>query len=373
MAELALVPAQEVGPQLIALRREIDLAELEFARMASQFACSDEYENDGSVSPVDWIRFNCHMTSTAAGNSVAVGDNLGQLEKSTVGVLNGALGFAHLVVLARTAEATGDAFNERDLLEKALENSPGKLHYLCRHYRHARNAKAHSDEEKNLHEERFLSITTCPDGGMNLSGYLDPLGGEAVRSALEPLARKQGSEDDRDRGQRLADALVDAVAGGTGRASIQVTTTVETLAGLSGSPAADLQYGPPVSVETLRQLACDCSLTRVLLDSDSQVIELGRARRLPSAPMRRALEARDKGCKWPGCDRRAKWCAPHHFRHWAQDEGTTDLNNLVLLCHRHHSLVHVGGWKVGLTEDGSLLTIPPPVRFERWRRPEPDG
>ena len=371
MPELAGVAASEIGPQLIALRHEIDLAELKFARLASEFACRDEPSDDGSVSPIDWIRFNCHVTSTAAANSIAVGDHLGELEKSTVGVTNGALGYAHMVVLARTAEAAGENFNERDLLQKAVENSPGKLHVLCRHYRHACNPKAHTDEEANLHEERYLKVATCPDGGLSLSGYLDPIGGEAVRSALEPLARKQGSDDERDRCQRMADALVDVVGGGTGKASIQVTTTLETLAGLDGSPAADLQYGPPVSVETLRQLACDCSITRVLLDAESQVIELGRARRLPSAPMRRALDARDKGCKWPGCDRPAKWCAPHHFRSWTQN-GPTNLDNLVLLCHRHHSLVHIGGWKVGWAEDGSLLAIPPPIHFERWRRPEPD-
>ncbi|HET7465234.1 MAG TPA: DUF222 domain-containing protein, partial [Candidatus Dormibacteraeota bacterium] len=154
--------------------------------------------------------------------------------------------------------------------------------------------------------------------------------------------------------------------------SIQVTTTLETLAGLAGAPAADLQYGPPVSVETLRQLACDCSITRVLLDSESQVIELGRARRLPSAPMRRGLEARDKGCKWPGCDRPSKWCASHHLDHWTRDEGPTDIDNMVLLCHRHHALVHTGGWRLAWSEDGKLITIPAPVRFERWRPPEPD-
>src|ERR1051326_7174416 len=152
MQTVAVREVQELGPSLIALRHEIDLAELEFARMAAQFASTGEFEDDGSVSPVDWIRFNCHMTSTAAANSVAVGESLGQLEKSMLGVMNGALGHAHLVVLARTAEATGEGFDERDLLDKALENSPGKLHYLCRHYRHARNSKAHVDEEKNLQE-----------------------------------------------------------------------------------------------------------------------------------------------------------------------------------------------------------------------------
>ncbi|HET7466787.1 MAG TPA: hypothetical protein VFL29_08970, partial [Candidatus Dormibacteraeota bacterium] len=118
MLGTALSAVEKVGPKLVALQHEIDLAQLEFARLASQFSCSEEYEEDGSVSPVDWIRFNCHMTSTAAANSIAVGDHLGRLEKSTVGVLNGALGYSHMVVLARTAEATGEEFNERDLLEK---------------------------------------------------------------------------------------------------------------------------------------------------------------------------------------------------------------------------------------------------------------
>jgi len=139
----------------------------------------------------------------------------------------------------------------------------------------------------------------------------------------------------------MADALVEAVTGGGVKANIQVTATVETLAGLPGSQAADQQYGLPVSSQAVEQLACDCSITRVLLDSQSQVIDVGRARRVPSLPVRRALDARDRGCKWPGCDRPAKWCASHHLKHWTKD-GSTDVDNLVLLCHRHHTLVHRG-------------------------------
>jgi uncharacterized protein DUF222/HNH endonuclease len=368
MQEPAPQWVQELGPQLIALRREIDLLELEFAGLAAQFASTNEFERDGSNTPTDWIRINCHMTGPAAANSIAVGDNLGRLEKSTVGAMGGELGYAHLVVLARTADATGEAFNERDLLEKALENSPGKLHFLCRHYRHAKNPKAHADEEADLFEQRFLKMGTCPNGGMSVSGFLDPVNGEALRSALEPLARKDGADDERDRGQRMADAMLEAVTGGGIKANIQVTATVETLARLAGSSAADLQYGLPISSEALGQLACDCSITRVLLDSESQVIDLGRAKRLPSAPMRRALEARDGGCRWPECDRPAKWSASHHLIPWTED-GPTDLDKLVLLCHRHHKLVHEGGWQVVRAEDGKLLTIPPAVQFDRHYYP----
>ena len=367
MAQAALDQAPEVGPKLIALARRRDLLELEFAALAAQFASTDEYLEDGSVSPIDWIRINCHMTGPAAANSIAVGENMGRLEKSLIGVERGDMGYAHLVVLARTAEATEETFDERDLLQKARENSPGKLHGLCRHYRHMRNPKGFAKEEAELHEQRYLKIGTCADGAVSVSGYLDPVGGEAVRSALEPLARRQGA-DERDRGQRMADALVEAVTGGGVKANIQVTATVETLAGLPGSQAADQQYGLPVSSEAIEQLACDCSITRVLLDSQSQVIDVGRAKRVPSLPVRRALDARDRGCKWPGCDRPAKWCASHHLKHWTKD-GPTDLDNLVLLCHRHHTLVHRGGWQVVKSDDGRLLTIPPILRFDFDQQP----
>jgi len=77
-----------------------------------------------------------------------------------------------------------------------------------------------------------------------------------------------------------------------------------------------------------------------------------------SGPTRRALDARDRGCRWPGCERPASWSAAHHLVHWAQG-GTTELGNLVLLCHRHHRMVHEGGWQLVRTDDQRLLTVPP--------------
>ena len=349
------------------MQHEIDLKQIEFAAKAAQFAATSEFERDGSVTPIDWIRFNCHVTGHSAANSVAVGENLDRLGHCLLGVERGDMGYAHIVVLARTAEVTGDAFDERDLLEKALENSPGKLNALCRHYRHARNPKGIADEEAELYEMRSLKIATGPDGAVSLSGYLDPIGGAAVRSALEPLARKRGADDERDRAQRMADALVEAVSDGDVKASIQVTTTIETLAGLSGSQAAEIQYGLPVSSATVERLGCDCSVTRIILDSESQVIDVGRARRVVSPAQRRALSARDGGCVWPGCERPATWSAAHHLIHWIRG-GRTEMDNLVLLCYRHHSLVHEGRWQLVKAEDGRTLPVPPLVRFDHYSR-----
>jgi len=139
-----------------------------------------------------------------------------------------------------------------------------------------------------------------------------------------------------------------------------VTTTLETLRGLAGAAAGELEFSLPIAAASVQRLACDASIVRVLLGSDSAVIDVGRARRLPAGPTRRALRARDRGCVWPGCDRPASWTQAHHLVHWGRD-GATDLANLVLLCYRHHFRVHEGGWRLVRTDEGAILTIPPPL------------
>ncbi len=352
---------------LIALAHQMDLLAIEFARQAAAFAATRQYEVDGFTTAIGWLRFNCHMSGSNAANSVCVGANLERLSGSVDKVHRSELGYAHLVVLARTADDVGEAFNERDLLPQALENSPGKLLFQCRHYRHAKHPAAVAAEEADLVEQRSLKFSSWPNGAIGLNGVLDPVGGAAVISALKPLSRSLGRDDERTQARRLADALVELASGGEVKASLQVTTSIETLASLAGAPCADIEHALPISAQTVEQLACDCAITRVLLDSNSVVIDVGRAKRVPSVPVRRALDARDGGCRWPQCDRPVKWCASHHLVHWTKD-GPTDVDNLVLLCHRHHTLVHKGGWQVVRTEDGKLLTIPPAIRFDSVAR-----
>jgi hypothetical protein len=105
-------------------------------------------------------------------------------------------------------------------------------------------------------------------------------------------------------------------------------------------------------------MACDCNVTRILLGSDSAVIDVGRSKRVISPAQRRALNVRDKGCRWPGCDRPATWTSGHHVVHWISG-GSSDMPNLVLLCYRHHWMVHEGGWQLVKTDDGQMLAIPP--------------
>src|SRR5947209_5824607 len=95
--------------------------------------------------------------------------------------------------------------------------------------------------------------------------------------------------------------------------------------------------------------------------------KVGRARRVVSGPQSKALKVRDCGCVWPGCDRPASWTSAHHLTHWIHG-GSTDLNNLVLVCYRHHWMVHEGGWQIVRSDDGRMLTIPPVTEFQRLAR-----
>ena len=361
------VSGELLGFKLIGLRKAIDSLELEFARTAAEFARTDEYDEQGSTSPIDWIRHNCHLTSVAAGGCVAVGRNLERMPESVQAVQSGEIGFAHLTVMARTADAVGIRFQESKLLKDARENSPGKFHYICRHFRHSADPEGYAAEQAEQVENRSLSLSMWEDGSYLLSGILDSVGGAALRTALEPLARKTGEHDTRKPDRRLADALVELAEGGMQRPQIQVTSSLETLLGLAGAPAGEMEFSLPISSKTVERFACDCSVTRVLLGSESTVIDVGRSKRTVSGPARRALNARDGHCRWPGCDRPAKLSAAHHVVHWTNG-GSTDLDNLLLLCHRHHWLVHEGRWQIVRSDDGRMLTIPPTTQFQRLAR-----
>ncbi|HEY8814020.1 MAG TPA: DUF222 domain-containing protein, partial [Candidatus Dormibacteraeota bacterium] len=245
-------------------------------------------------------------------------------------------------------------------------------HHICRHLRHAADPKGYVATEAEMVENRSLQISSDDDGAVYLNGVFDPVGGAAIRTALEPLARRSGADDHRRYDKRLADALVErsmhdldnglVPQTGSQRTHLQVTTSLETLKALDGAPAAELEFSIPISAKAVERLACDCSLTRILLNSDSMVIDVGRAKRVISAPQRKALNARDQHCVWPGCERPASWTSGHHLQHWIHGGGS-DLPNLALLCYRHHWNVHEGGWQLVRMETGRFMTVPPTVTF----------
>jgi hypothetical protein len=271
------------------------------------------------------------------------------------------------------------------LLENAARLDPPTLRRVVTHLVEVADPESAQTRVQRQHERRGLWVSPTFEGMVAVDGLLEPEAGETLLTALEPLARPASAEDDRSGSQRRADALAElarrALEGGrlptSGGVRPQLTVTID-LASLLGHPASGGEgaWVGPLPAETVRRLACDGAVTRVLVtrhhdpageDSDSgdadglaarlrtaitllpaalggaptQPLEVGRATRVVSPAQRTALAVRDGGCVVPGCDRPPPWCEAHHLRHWRHG-GATDLGNLVLLCRAHHRAVHEG-------------------------------
>ena len=367
----------EDGPTLASFLQRVqrvgDRIALKVSEAAAAFAATDHYDEAGFVSPTHWMRMNCHLTAGAAGDRIAIGEQLQRMPESHQSMLEGQIGFAHLAHIARTAAAieetgTNKPFDETPLLDKARELSVGRFIDFCHHMRHAADPEGYAAAEAQGVEARSFTIKTGEGGMVWVRGVLDPEGGAVVRTAAEALAGRNGMDDARKHDRRLADAVVELAARsldsgmlpqrGGQRPHLQVTATLETLVQRMGAPAADLEFSLPISAKAVERLACDCSVTRILLSSDSVVIDVGRSKRVITPSQRRALNVRDKGCRFPGCDRPATWTSGHHIVHWIRG-GPGDLPNLVLLCYRHHWMVHEGQWQLIKTDDGRILALPP--------------
>ena len=143
------------------------------------------------------------------------------------------------------------------------------------------------------------------------------------------------------------------------RPRMAVTLSLDALQGpLDWSPVTD--DGTELSPGTTRRLACDADIIPVVLGTRSEVLDVGRAHRLITPALWRALVCRDRHCAFPGCTRPPVMGHAHHIVHWA-DGGPTALDNLVLLCGHHHRTIHPTPWRVRLNpDDGRPEFLPPP-------------
>ena len=196
-----------------------------------------------------------------------------------------------------------------------------------------------------------------------IRGRLSPEVGAVVQRALEAASDRlyHDAEDKTEAsvGQRRADALgliaESALAAdldpGTAADRYQVVVHVDA-DGLDGDTEAGqsaLEDGIRVPAETSRRLGCDASTVVMSHARDGTVLDVGRKTRTIPPAIRRALTARDRRCRFPGCQ--AYHCDAHHVRNWV-DGGTTRLDNLLLVCRRHHRAVHEEGFTVELKNDG---------------------
>lgn len=276
-------PGPRLRGDLVGLARVRDRLDLIIAETANAFADSGEWEDDGYTTPIQWMREEARMTSTAACDAVAVGMQLGMVSRSAEAMERGEIGFAHLALIASSALFHRNGrFNEQLFLARAREQNVSQFRKTCEHVRHAQDRAGFVEDEAEAYELRYMELTTHENGSMSFRGWCPPEQASMVRSGLEPFARRSGRDDDRTRGQRLVDALVEGLTKDH-TTELVVSCTLETLEGRLGAPAAETEWGALLSSQAVARLVCGgAAVRRMVLDADGVVIDFGRRRRLMS-------------------------------------------------------------------------------------------
>jgi hypothetical protein len=270
-------------------------------------------------------------------------------------------------IVANLKDRTVDLFahHEAELVSELAALSVGDTAVAMQDWARRADAVVGDDPEPVL-PERSLHLSRILDGRRELSGSFDPEGGAVIATALRLAATGDvDGEPTRSPAQRRADALVDLCRrfldhqqtrqGGRHRPHLNVITTLDDLERRGHGQLID---GSVLGAAALQRLICDAGVHRVFVAGRSSILDYGTTTRTVPANLFNALVIRDRHCRYPGCDRPPDWAEAHHIR-WVTHGGATALDNLVLLCTRHHHLLHTPGWHTKLLPDTTLEVTDP--------------
>jgi hypothetical protein len=372
---LSTIDGPALGEGLIQVREGTDRLEAAFADGLRRFDKSGEYAADGALSIVAWLRWKCRLSGGAAAERVAIARQLDKLPGTEAAFSRGDLGYQHVAAIARTAENVGAAAvrkEEGQLLKAAETMDPGQFTGVVKSLEHRVDAGFALAEANRAYARRCLHLSEPNNGLVHLEGLLDSEGGATLKTALDALMPAPNKDDDRTAPQRRADALVElcrrgGTAEGAGRVRPQliIRASLDTLAGTPGAPAGELEGGGRVPAATVQRIACDAAIIRITGRGELEH-ETSHASRSVPPSTRRALEARDRQCVFPGCGRPPGWCDSHHLVWWIKG-GPTSLPNLGLVCRPHHRKLHEEGWSLTRNSQGRWVATPP-TRIEAHAR-----
>ena len=404
------VPAEDLPTAMVELER------IRVRLDAVRLTVADRLEQTDAATTVGWASTKDFLTAITGGRKGAGGgllrlaEGLRDLPEVRQGLADGWLSADKARVITRRvgqlpADAALRADAERLLLEQARDLDatdldrgwPAVVADLDPDHRLLGQDLALPRAERAAHRARFLGFTDDEFGGVWLKGYGTTEDVELVKSTLLPLAApvsvdcggrradrtKLGDRgepcpepgcahdgrDPREFGARMWDALVEACRrlqaaevlpeshGAAPR--MMVTVSLADLQSDLEDAGGLLPGGRPLSAGAARPIACDAELIPLVLGAQAQVLDVGRAQRLVTTAIWHALVARDQHCVFPGCTRLPEACDAHHVVHWT-DGGATSLDNLAMLCRRHHTTVHQTAWR---------LTIDPVTRRPTWSPP----
>ncbi len=375
----------QLGDRIAELAARINIATYEMLILIAEFDRREGWA-DAFTSCAEWLAWRTGRMIGTCRENVRVAHALEELPKTSAEMKAGRLSYTKVRAITRAATKETEA----RLLKYADKCSAAQLERIVRGWKHlSRDGEVTAEEVR--HQRRTLSVVIDADGTYVVRGRLEPEAGavlmRAIEAATDALYRGEDPDARPTNRQRRADAagLVaeralaaglgadadadEAVQSGTRAERYQVTvhTEMSTLEENGEGGRSELD-GVRVSAETSRRMSCDASVVH-MMHRDGQVVSVGRKTRTIPPHLRRALEERDRGCRYPGCG--SRFTEAHHVKHWA-DGGETSLANTVLLCRRHHRLVHEGGVRMALDAKGQavfftrggkmLASVPPSVR-----------
>ncbi|MBM5811049.1 MAG: DUF222 domain-containing protein [Gammaproteobacteria bacterium] len=374
---ISSLPTPALVDAITELAGHLNAAQARFLALLAELDRRNAWAEWGVRSCAHWLNWKCGLNLGAAREKIRVARALERLPRIAAAMAAGQLSYAKVRPMTRAAdEATEEYF-----LQIALHGTAHHVERLARGFRRVKEAQELSREEQQQ-QRRCLSCWYDDDGSLLIRGRLPAEAGAALLKALQfaeesiPLPPKENvsAETFLERAPtaatRRADALrliaeghlAAAQQGNSGGDRTQIVVHVDAATLQRDEPGrCELDEGPAIAAETARRLACDASLVTIVENGDGEPLNVGRKTRTIPPALRRALQSRDQGCRFPGCTH-TRFVDGHHLRHWAHG-GETKLGNLVSLCRFHHRLVHEGRIAVAVLDDGA-------VRFQRsGRRP----
>ena len=356
-----------LGDEIAALCAHISAATYRLLTLLRVY--DEEGRWQGCRSCAHWLSWRTGLSLGPAREKVRVARCLPSLPLISAAFAKGALPYSKVRALTRVA--TTD--NEAELLTFARHGTTAHVEHMVRQWRRLDRGDACPADPAGQATHRALSLHLADDGSYEIRGQLRPEVGALLLKALEgaedKLYREQraaGTEHETTAAERRADAfglwleerlqprvqlVVHSFAATPAEAAASPPrVSPETSPTVMPAPSLITEDGSRVSAETSARLCCDAEVVPIARGADGSVLDVGRRSRTVGWRLRKALDARDGGCRFPGCGSRLRTHA-HHITHWAHG-GRTAMDNLVLLCPFHHRAVHEGGWRVEMDERG---------------------
>jgi hypothetical protein len=340
-----LTPIEELDRNILNLCSRINAATYELLVLVREFDERVGWLKWGMQSCAEWLAWRCDLSMTTALEKVRVAHALKALPLTSRALASGKLSYSKVRALTRVANRS----NEEGLVEFALRSTAVHVAERCREL-HCGSKDSTSAAER-AYAARSLRVRRDHHRGvMTITVELPMDSGELVEKALDKARDEECLKApdlvDISWAARQADAFVtmlgEYLSGASEKGSknnylVTVHVDQSALAGNEGRSA--------LPIESVKRICCDSHAVVLTENESGEPLSIGRKSRIIPKAIERALYARDRGCcRFPGCGNR-RYLHGHHIEHWSNG-GETSLDNLMLLCTKHHTLVHEGGYRI---------------------------